>query len=109
MSTNPLRRPLSPTVLFALLPGPDRKRHPSTYRYKLTYSTSHPGEQGCAMLWEVAGGRGVYQVALERTESGDLRWHCTCADAVYRGENAPHVCKHIRGIVELGRRDGAAA
>ena len=97
------------TLLFTMLPGPDRKRRPSTYRYKLTHLNPHPGEPGCSMLWDVAGGRLPYQIALERAESGELRWHCTCADAVYRGENAPYVCKHVRGLLDLGRRDNAAA
>ena len=110
MSADPTHRPLAPTVLFARLPGPDRKRHLSTYRFRLTYTNPVPGEPGCSMLWEVAGGRLTYQVALERAESGEMRWHCTCADAVYRGENLPHVCKHVRGLLDLGRRgDGAAA
>jgi len=61
------------------------------------------------MLWEVLGGRLDYQIALERAESGDLRWHCTCADAVYRGEyDSRHVCKHVRGLKELGRQNRSA-
>ena len=95
------------TILTALLPGPDRKRRPSHYHYRLTFLSPRPGEVGCTQLWEVAGGRQVYQVALERAESGDLRWHCTCADAVYRGEDAPHVCKHVRALIEQGRRPAA--
>ena len=51
------------------------------------------------MTWEVFGGRASYQVALEREWDGGLRWHCTCADAVYRDR----VCKHIRGLIALGR------
>src|SRR5579872_7400281 len=92
-----------------VLPGPTRKRMPSPYRYRLTYRNPHPGEPGCALLWEIAGGRLPYQIALERGRRGDLRWHCTCADAVYRGENEPHVCKHVRGLRELGRRPTAEA
>lgn len=94
----------APNVIFAMLPGPDRQRRPSVYRYKLTFTNPAPGEPGCSMLWEVAGGRLVYQVALERQESGEFRWHCTCADAVYRGETRPHGCKHVRGIQSLGRQ-----
>ena len=94
---------------FIVLPGADRKRHPSVYRYQLTYANPGLDEAGCAQLWEVAGGRSVYQLALERQESGELRWHCTCADAVYRGENEPHVCKHIRGLLSMGSPDFAAA
>src|SRR4051812_38600298 len=86
-----------------LLPGPTRKRTRSPYCYRLTYRNPHPGAAGCALMWEVAGGRTAYQIVLERGGRGELRWHCTCADAVYRGENAPHVCKHVRGLQALGR------
>ena len=56
---------------------------------------------GCVMAWEVSGGRGPYQVALERLSPGRMKWHCTCADAVYRGEQDPnHVCKHVTGLLE---------
>jgi hypothetical protein len=55
------------------------------------------------MLWHVSGGRLQYQIALERTESGNLHFHCTCADAVYRGENEGRFCKHIRGLLQLDR------
>jgi hypothetical protein len=106
-------KPLSnPSVLFASLPGPTREREPSPYCFRLTYRNPEPGEAGCALLWEVYGGRLTYQIALEREETGRLRWHCTCADAVYRGETvANHRCKHVRGLLELGRRkaDGTAA
>jgi hypothetical protein len=88
---------------YAWLPGPTRKRTRSRYRYRLTYRSPQPDEPGCALLWEVAGGRLPYQIALERGRRGELRWHCTCADAVYRGENAPHVCKHVRALQALGR------
>ncbi len=58
-------------------------------------------ESGCVMTWEVSGGRLPYQVALERTASGKLRWHCSCADAVYRGEDDPsHACKHVQGLMD---------
>jgi len=49
------------------------------------------------------GGREVYQIALERQASGRLRWHCSCADAVYRGETRAKPCKHVRGLQALGR------
>lgn len=53
------------------------------------------------MTWEVSGGRLPYQVALERTATGQYRWHCSCADMVYRGEDNPHhICKHVRGLLE---------
>jgi hypothetical protein len=87
-----------------LLPGPTRKRTRSRYCFRLRYRNPRPGTPGCALLWEVEGGREPYQVALERNARGDLRWHCTCADAVYRGEDAPHLCKHVRGLQQLGRQ-----
>ena len=97
------------TLFVVTLPGPTRKRERSPYCYRLVYRSPHPGGEGCTLLWEVFGGRLTYQVALERESGGGLRWHCTCADAVYRGENEPHTCKHVRGLIQLGRRDGAAA
>lgn len=91
------------SVLFASLPGPTRQRKPSAYRYRLTYRNPDPRAEGCVLLWEVEGGRETYQIALERASGGRLRWHCTCADAVYRGEDAPHVCKHVHGLRGHGR------
>jgi hypothetical protein len=99
-----LQRFLGPPVHYALLPGPTRRRLPSPYCYRLTYRNADPAGAGCALLWEVYGGREVYQIALERASAGGLHWHCTCADAVYRGEDAPHTCKHVRGLQKLGRR-----
>lgn len=97
------RRVLPGEVTFAALPGPTRKRTPSPYCYRLTYRNDRADEVGCALTWDVLGGREIYQVALERLASGRLRWHCTCADAVYRGDSGPHVCKHIRGLQTQGR------
>lgn len=92
----------SRAVLITVLPGPDRKRTESEYRYRLVYRHPEPDAEGCVMLWHVAGGRQSYQVALERDHRGRLRWHCTCADHVYRGERiANHVCKHVRGLQEV--------
>lgn len=93
----------SPRVAFTSLPGPTRKRLPSPYCYRLTYRNPEPREPGCILLWDVYGGREEYQIALERETTGKLRWHCTCPDAVYRGEDAPHTCKHVRGLQALGR------
>jgi hypothetical protein len=101
--------PLPPSVLFASLPGPSRKRTPSPYCYRLTYRNAAPAEEGCALLWEVYGGRDIYQITLERQRSGKLRWHCTCADAVYRGEDAPHTCKHVRGLLAQRREKQATS
>jgi predicted nucleic acid-binding Zn finger protein len=46
-----------------------------------------------------------YQIALERDEAGTLRIHCTCADAVFRAEDKGRFCKHVRGLLHIGRRD----
>src|SRR5262249_10794788 len=87
----PQRTGLPRNIFFAILPGPTRKRSASPYCYRLTYESQEPLIPGCAMLWEVYGGRTTYQVALERDVTGELRWHCTCADHVYRGEqDEPH-------------------
>ena len=95
-----LSKPL-PTFLRPL-PGSDRKRTPSPYLYRVAYRGPAGSEPGCVMVWEVAGGRLPYQVALERTASGVLVWHCSCADAVYRGEDDPtHRCKHVQGVAEF--------
>ena len=91
-------------LVVTALPGPTRKRTQSPYLYRLTYRSPEPAVPGCAMLWDVLGGRLRYQVALERETSGELRWHCTCADAIYRGETElNHECKHVRGLKHLGR------
>lgn len=102
--TRTMRQGLAADVVFAALPGPTRKRTPSPYCYRLTYQ--NPNEraaEGCVLTWDVLGGREVYQIALERQATGRLRWHCSCADAIYRGENRPHLCKHVRGLQALGR------
>jgi hypothetical protein len=98
----PDRLPEMPTIV-TLLPGPDRKRGTSLYHYRVTYRNPEPGAVGCVMLWEVRGGRSTYQVALERDEKGNLRPHCTCADAVYRSELEGHFCKHIHGMLQFSR------
>jgi hypothetical protein len=92
-----------PTIHRTVLPGPDRKRSRSSYAYRLTYRNPQETGAGCVLLWEVSGGRMPYQIALERDESGNLRLHCTCADAVFRAEEEGRFCKHIHGLIELGR------
>jgi hypothetical protein len=92
-------------VLFTLLPGPDRKRVVHRYGYRLTYRNHDAEAAGCVLLWEVRGGRQPYQVALERDEQGVLRLHCSCADAIYRCESEGRLCKHARGLLEIGSRD----
>jgi hypothetical protein len=90
-------------VLVAVLPGPDRKRTQSIYRYRVAFRGADAERPGCLVLWEVAGGRQPYQVALERDDAGRTHWHCTCADAVFRGELEPgHVCKHVRALQSFG-------
>jgi hypothetical protein len=88
-----------PPEILALLPGPDRKRTATTYRYKLIYRNPADKAPGCVMLWEVSGGRLLYQIALERTEKGQLRIHCSCADAIFRAEEEGRCCKHVAGLV----------
>jgi hypothetical protein len=97
---------ITPKSSFALitliLPGPDRKRKPSPYHYRVTYRNPEQAEPGCLMTCDVLGGREPYQIALERTPAGDTAWHCTCPDAVYHGENNhAHRCKHVQGLTEL--------
>ena len=89
-------------VLFALLPGPDRKRLTRPYGYRLTYRNPDADAAGCVMLWEVSGGRLDYQIALERDEAGRLRLHCSCADAIFRCESEGRSCKHVRGLLNIG-------
>jgi hypothetical protein len=95
-------------ILLADLPGPTRKRTPSRYGFRLTYRSHDPKAEGCMLLWDVYGGRLEYQIAVEREESGCLRWHCTCADWVYRNEDFPdYQCKHIRALRARGRIEEA--
>ena len=89
--------------LFTFLPGPDRKRSRSKYGYRLTYRNPNRAVPGCVMSWDVMGGRMPYQIALERSEEGNLRIHCTCADAIYRAEDEGRFCKHVHGLLQLGR------
>jgi hypothetical protein len=89
--------------LIRHLPGPTRKRTTSPYGYRLTYRNPDPCAAGCVLLWEVSGGRLLYQIALEREESGFVRLHCTCADAIFRAEAEGRWCKHLRGLLEFGR------
>lgn len=93
----------SPVVVCKFLPGPDRKRCQSTYSYRLIYRRPEDASAGCRMLWEVTGGRLVYQIALEQDEAGRMHLHCTCADAIFRAEAEGRFCKHITGLLDLGR------
>ncbi len=109
LNNDPIQQLQTSTVIYTALPGPSRQRSPRAYRYRLIYRNSKPADPGCALLWEVEGGRLLYQIVLEREETGRLRWHCTCADAVYRGEDERHLCKHIRGLQGYGRAANSAA
>jgi len=102
--TKRLHTRLTPNVLYTLLPGPTRQRVPSPYRYRLFYRNAVRSGPGCVLLWEVDGGRMNYQIALERQDNDQLAYHCTCADAVYRGADRPHQCKHVQGLLAQGRR-----
>lgn len=95
--------PASPfTLITMMLPGPDRKRTPAPYHFRVTYRNPNPGEPGCVATWEVLGGRDEYQISLERTDGGETIWHCTCPDAVYHADyrNACG-CKHVQGLVQV--------
>jgi hypothetical protein len=95
--------PNSLAVLYTLLPGPDRKRLRSPYSYRLVYRNPDTAGPGCVMYWEVSGGRMLYQIALERDEAGNLRMHCSCADAIFRAEEEGRFCKHVHGLLQAGR------
>jgi len=98
----------APSVFRTLLPGSDRKHKARYYSYRMTYRNPAADAAGCVMTWEVSGGRQKYQLALERDEAGSLHLHCSCADAVYRGETEGRICKHVRGLLEIGRRSPPA-
>ena len=89
-------------LITLMLPGPDRKKTPAPYHFRVTYRNPEPGEEGCVATWEVLGGREEYQISLERATAGELIWHCTCADAVYHADyrNAHH-CKHVQGLMNV--------
>jgi hypothetical protein len=94
-------KPKTLGLVTVILPGPARKRTLSLYHFHVTYRHPDPRETGCVMTWDVTGGRMPYQIAAERTETGELDWHCTCADAVYRGDRDPkHCCKHVHGLLQ---------
>lgn len=97
-------------IVAVVLPGPDRKRTPAAYQFRVTYRNPEPGAPGCAATWAVTGGREEYQIAAERTADGHTRWHCTCPDAVYRGEDHhAYCCKHLQGLQALLETSGRQA
>lgn len=94
-------------IVTVVLPGPDRKRTPAPYQFRVSYRNPEPTEPGCVMTWQVIGGREEYQVATERTEDGRVEWHCTCPDAVYHEDHRnAYCCKHVQGIQALLRSAG---
>jgi hypothetical protein len=101
LSYDPHTEP-SALSLVTVLPGPDRKRQACSYTYRLTYRNPDPESAGCVMTWEVQGGRLPYQIAVEREDTGTLRLYCTCADAIFRAEEAGRFCKHVSGLLRLG-------
>lgn len=94
-------------IVTVVLPGPDRKRAPAPYLFRVTYKNPDLSEPGCVMTWNVTGGREEYQIAAERTADGHLNWHCTCPDAVYHGEyRHAYCCKHVHGLQALFAASG---
>lgn len=84
---------------FATLPGSNRKRTPQRYNFRMTYRNPRLTERGCLMTWLVIGGRSDYQIAIERVNEQLIRWHCSCADATYRGHRNPfYYCKHVHAL-----------
>src|SRR5262249_24725971 len=99
---------LTASTFWTPLPGPSRKRTVQPYLYRVTYCNPDREEAGWGVAWQVTGGRLAYEVAAEREEGGGLRWHGTCADAVYRAENEGRPCKHVKGLLGAGRPRGDA-
>src|SRR5438105_2477313 len=65
-------------LLSLVVPGPDRKRRPAPYSYRIAFRNPGATEGECVMVWDVYGGRLPYQVAAERNRTG-VRYYCTCA------------------------------
>lgn len=72
-----------------------KKPSQSVYTFRLVFQPKQEPNEGCLGVWEVSGGHEKYQIALEHTDRGNKRWHCTCPDAIYRSEPLGRVCKHI--------------
>src|SRR5882762_4789278 len=98
-------QPLALHELSKLLPGPDRKRTPKVYSFRLSYRNPSDKAAGCVMTWDVFGGRMPYQIAVERRDDQHLKIHCTCADAVFPREEEGRLCKHVQGFLEETLRD----
>ncbi len=88
-------------TLLTLLPGVTRKRLPHVYQFRKTYTRTPACDTSCLATWDVLGGREVYQIASEQTSNGDVLWHCTCADATFRGKTRYYRCKHVSGLLAL--------
>ncbi len=103
--TEPENLDPKPSELQIVLPGPERKREPSAYVYRLIH-INQDQRTGCQRIWDVLGGRQPYQIVLEKDPRGILQFHCTCADAIYRKDNEGRFCKHVLGLLELGKGPG---
>lgn len=88
------------TQVFQLT-GPTRRQGQVPYLFHLIYRASGTKHLGCVLLWMIQGGREPYQIALERTEYGQMIWHCTCADFVYRRNREGCHCKHVNALAAL--------
>ena len=82
-----------------------REAHAEPLWFRLTYRSRDPkADRLYAALGRIRR-RSEYQIAVEREEGGCVRWHCTCADWVYRNEDFPdYQCKHIRAESERAKR-----
>jgi len=87
--------------LLTILPGATRKRLPSIYQYRQTYRRADGDTGTCLAVWDVLGGREIYQIAVEEGVAGQHEWHCTCADATYRSRFAYYRCKHVEGLMDV--------
>ena len=70
-------------LITVVLPGPDRKRTPAPYHFRVTYRNPDPTEPGCVMTWEVSAAARSIRSRSSGPTTGELLWHCTCPDAVY--------------------------
>jgi hypothetical protein len=86
-------------TLHVDLPGPNRAKLPAAYDYQRIWHNPDRKVVGCLDVWEVHGGREIYQIALEQLPGGFRRWTCTCPSAVYRSEPLGRACKHVLGLM----------
>lgn len=91
-----------PTPALLIYLRSSSRRHPyAPYIYTLAHRSRDLNRPGCIAVWHVTGGRGRYQITIERTETGALSYQCDCADHVYRSRDMPHECKHLAGMRNL--------